>query len=187
MARKRAPGGGRKPRGEGPAVHFNTRIAPEIKRRLERDAKRSGRSLSREIELRLADAIKNAPEAGDQTRALAYLITQAARIAQTAERRPGTAPFDWRRNRFDFETFKTAVVHLLDRLAPAGMAGESTYADTTIETPEQMGRNFASIVLMFLGTDAAEMAARAESRGALSGSIFYAYPQAARDLGFNRE
>ena len=57
MARKRAPGGGRKPRGEAPAVHFNTRIAPEIRRRLERDAERNKRSLSREIELRLAELV----------------------------------------------------------------------------------------------------------------------------------
>jgi hypothetical protein len=50
----RAPGGGRKCRGEGPSVHFNSRITPETRRVLEAAAKRNGRSLSHEIELRLA-------------------------------------------------------------------------------------------------------------------------------------
>jgi TraY domain len=179
MARKRAPGGGRKAKGAGPAVHFNTRIAPEVRRRLEQDAKRNKRTLSREIELRLADSIREAPEADAQTKALCYLISQAAAIGRTVER-SGGAEFNWRTSRFDFEAFKLAVVQVLDRLAPGGENEASRYS--LFETPEEMGRTITSMIWVLLTSD--DLVEQAERRRAPTGSLFYAYPQAARELGF---
>jgi TraY domain len=182
MARKRAPGGGRKPRGVGPAVHFNTRIAPDVRRRLERDARRNGRSLSHEIEVRLTDSIREAPAADVQTRALCYLISQVAEIGRVVglERSSGSE-FNWRTNRFDFEAFRAAIAHLLDRLAPTGEIEASRYP--LFETSEAMGRSIGSHAMAYLSSSDS-LLKRAEGRGAPTGSLLYAFPQAARDLGF---
>ena len=60
MATKRAPGAGRKPRGEfkGKTATLTTRITPETRAALERAAEKSGRSLSQEVEHRLNDSIR---------------------------------------------------------------------------------------------------------------------------------
>lgn len=53
--RKRAPGGGRKPKGEiaGKSALLSTRIRPDTRAMLKRAAKEAGRSVSQEAELRL--------------------------------------------------------------------------------------------------------------------------------------
>jgi hypothetical protein len=197
MARKRAPGGGRKPRGEGAAVHFNTRIAPEIRRRLERDAKRNKRSLSHEIEERLKDSI-GIGKPDEQIRALCYLIGRLADLLACMER--GTAlhaiatqnaGFDWRSNRADFEAFKSAIVRLLDYLAPSGepaigykMPGNYE-PDAGYETPDAAGKEAARLVFALLTMDKEKSYARAEQRGAHSDNAFYAFPQAAKALNFH--
>jgi len=55
MARKRAPGGGRKPAGEfkGKSATITTRVTPATRAALEQAASANGRSLSQEIESRL--------------------------------------------------------------------------------------------------------------------------------------
>jgi hypothetical protein len=161
-------------------VHFNTRITPEVRRRLEIDAKRNGNSLSREIELRLSDSIQRAPKADSSTRALAYLIAQLAKILETAERKDRERPFDWRSNRFDFEAFKYAIVQLLDRLAPAVEIESGRYV--LFETPREAGTVAATAVLALLERDEAQSHAMGERREAASGSLYYSFPQAARAL-----
>lgn len=58
--KKRAPGAGRKPRGEfmGKTATLTTRIKPETRAALERAAEKSGRSLSQEVEHRLDYSIR---------------------------------------------------------------------------------------------------------------------------------
>ena len=73
------------------------------------------------------------------------------------------------------------MARLLDALAPPGKPGGSRY--TSYRDPEDMGRTLAEIVLSNLRTGRAELAARGERRGALSGSLYYAFPQAAAALG----
>src|SRR5262249_53506745 len=60
MPRKRAPGAGRKPRGEfkGKTATLTTRITPEKRAALESAAKKRRRSLSQEVEHRLYVSIK---------------------------------------------------------------------------------------------------------------------------------
>jgi hypothetical protein len=60
MPRKRAPGAGRKPRGEfkGKTATLTTRITPETRAALERAAKKRRRSLSQEVEHRLYVSIR---------------------------------------------------------------------------------------------------------------------------------
>jgi TraY domain len=60
LAKKRAPGAGRKPRGEfkGKTATLTTRITPETRAALERAAEKSRRSLSQEVEHRLDYSIR---------------------------------------------------------------------------------------------------------------------------------
>src|SRR5262245_2030676 len=175
----RRKGAGRKPAGK---VAMLVRVDPEVRARLERDAKRAGRSLSFEVELQL-DAISAAPRADTHTRALCYLIAQVAKIAQTLEREAAAPQFSWRDNRFDFEAFKCAITQVLDRLAPNGEVGSSRYP--TEQTPEELGRTAAALVFALLMSPDT-LLAKAERGGARRGSLLYAYPQVARDLGLSK-
>ena len=60
MARKRAPGAGRKPRGDfkGKTATLTTRITSETRAALDRAARKSNRSLSQEVEHRLNGSIR---------------------------------------------------------------------------------------------------------------------------------
>jgi hypothetical protein len=68
MKRKRAPGGGRKPKGpiKGKSAALSTRITPELRQLLDDAAEEAGRSLSQEVELRLRASFGPAPLRGDE-------------------------------------------------------------------------------------------------------------------------
>jgi hypothetical protein len=76
MARKRAPGAGRKPRGEfkGKSATLTTRIMPETRAAMQRAAQKSGRSLSQEVERRLNDSVLNDRNRRSDVRALVEAI-----------------------------------------------------------------------------------------------------------------
>lgn len=127
--RKRAPGAGRKPRGEyaGKTATITTRITPAVRAGLEREARRNGRSLSQEIEKRLDDSLK----AGNrklQDRAWGLprhkaLAAVLANVLQRAEDWTGIEGFDgrdYRRDPFTFEVGRLAFALLLERLRPVG-------------------------------------------------------------------
>src|SRR5262245_51272001 len=120
MARKRAPGGGRKSRGSGPAVHFNTRIAPEIRQRLVQEAERNERSLSLEIENRLKNSLefpkwvqKNFGE--NHNAALARLIARAADGVESV-----TGGRCWLEDPFTAHALRACIDLLLRQLIPEG-------------------------------------------------------------------
>jgi hypothetical protein len=79
---------------------------------IEREAQRSGRSLSAQAEAILLEAALEKSRTERKSRALGYLITQAAKVMEAAGRNEGVG-FDWQTSRFDFE------VEDRDR-APAG-------------------------------------------------------------------
>ncbi len=58
--RRRAPGGGRKPKGpfKGKSAAITTRVMPATRSALQREATRNGLSLSQEIELRLVHSLR---------------------------------------------------------------------------------------------------------------------------------
>jgi hypothetical protein len=173
----RRKGAGRKPTGK---VAMLVRVKPDVRARLERDAKRARRTLSREIELQLEDAIRKSPPSDARTRALGYLISEIAKVARIMER-VGSAKFDWRGNRSDFEAFKYALMRLLDALAPSGEVDADRYpAEGDVE---RAGRIMADVVLTWARADSAKLHAMGDERGASRGSMFYGLPQAARDLG----
>ena len=120
MVQKRKPGGGRKPQGEfsGKTAAFTTRITPETRKALERDAQRSGRSLSQEIErqLRIAMRPKKTGLAVEKehNQALAILI---GNLSGAIESVTGQS---WQQDRFAFEALRATVETLLIKLAPTG-------------------------------------------------------------------
>jgi hypothetical protein len=77
LARKRAPGGGRKrlDPGEGKTSAITARVSRATRVMLEREAKRKGHSLSREVEYRLDQSFKDQIAAPNHIRALAHAVT----------------------------------------------------------------------------------------------------------------
>jgi hypothetical protein len=173
-------GAGRKPAGK---VAMLVRVEPTVRKRLERDAKRSGRSLSREAELTLEDAFREAEPTTAETHALCYLIRQIVEVARNLERTAGPE-FGWRDNRFDFEAFKYAVIEVLDRLAPAGEVDAASRYKRA-RSSEDLGLLVSAIVLSYLTADSKQLRDLANLAGLPTGHRFYAYPQAARDLSVN--
>jgi hypothetical protein len=180
MARKRAPGGGRKPRGKAPAEHFNTRMTPEVRKLLQAEARLHGWSLSREIEERL----KGSLVLGDRdiedraTKALVRVIAEMAARTQ-APKSPRGPGINWRNNRFLFEAFKAALNQFLDQLAPEGKATDSEHPQ--FKTPEALAN-----AIVFSVED--QLQNTPDSHAALVRTgFFHALPHIARDLGIQRK
>jgi len=95
MPRKRAPGAGRKPKGEftRKISTFSTRITAETRRALTDAARRSKRSLSQEAEYLLRAGLQK-PSGERHNRALALaIVLLAANIEQDAGRTWSSDPF----------------------------------------------------------------------------------------------
>ena len=121
-ARKRRPGGGRKPAGDihGKIETFSTRISRETRQALDDEARRSGQSVSQVAErlLILGLKTKRDREKDDPMRALSFLIDQ---LAITVSAYPaGGAALNWRTNPFIFKSLRLAIYGLMKRLAPPG-------------------------------------------------------------------
>jgi hypothetical protein len=115
--RKRAPGGGRKPKGEfaGLASPLSIRMPAEMRTQLEAAARRSGRSLSQELLTRLDGSLnKDRNKAIDPAmRALCFLFSSLAYSVHW------NMP-SWRSDRFLFGAIKIGIGKLLDALEPSG-------------------------------------------------------------------
>jgi hypothetical protein len=189
---KRAPGGGRKPKGDfaGKAAWLSTRITPELRQNLNRAAQESGRSLSQEIERRLRASFGIQRERNPSLRALFFLF------AETARQMPFFSPFfrthELRSDPFTFHAFKFAVIALLERLAPPGQIvlhwpedmPELAREDMPewASSPDEVGRLLARLVWFQLETvEPPPPDIAAKLPGDLSWG--YAYAHARRDLG----
>jgi hypothetical protein len=114
--KKRAPGGGRKPKGEfkGKLASFSTRITPELREELDRAAQQSGSSLSQEVERRLRYSIKQNDVdklEGPHHRALARAVSQ---LVQRIELQTGER---WLGNAFTFQALKAGIDAWLNGVA----------------------------------------------------------------------
>jgi hypothetical protein len=159
------------------------RMAPEVRSRLERAAKLDRVSLSAAAEAHLNYALRGAAQTDKQTRALCFLIGRLAIFARGLEAK-GDHEFDWRGNRFDFEMFRAAILELLDHVTPAGPVGDSPYPRET--TPEEAGHTLASLAIGLLRSPD-QLLPHGERYEKPVGSLYYAFPQAARDLGLTGE
>jgi hypothetical protein len=157
MARKRAPGGGRKPIGAFPAsTQLSIRMPDNIRVELEAAAKKRGWSLTQELLWRLRVSLSRGREDRRDAalRAIFFLITQMATQSLYTDTRGRGKP--WYQDPFTFRAFKLAVAKLLDGLEPRGeisiplyeigselaghpiysrLAGQPIYS-TLIKTPE---------------------------------------------------
>jgi len=147
MARKR----GRPRLRKTASDHFNTRLDPRLKRKLERAAKRIDRTLSKEIQERLRASEETARVPTSQQ--AAELIDLAAEVltvflnAETKEE--ADPPFDWRKDAFDRDALKAALALAIDHFGAKGTPGASRYTlfDTT---PAEAGRTAASVASVML-------------------------------------
>jgi hypothetical protein len=116
MAKKRAPGAGRKPRGEfkGKSAALTTRITPETRAAMDRAAQKSGRSLSQEVERRLRDSVLNERNRRSDVRALAEAI---AIVAEKVEIATGK---HWLQDASTGEELRHGIDRLVRHFAPHG-------------------------------------------------------------------
>jgi hypothetical protein len=130
--RKRAPGGGRKPKGEFDRLStaVTTRMPEDLRERLVRAADKNDRSITQEILRRLHDSFDHDRNKGREPamRALCFLIAEIAHevvdpFGKGEDAKaviPDVYVPDWRSDPFYFRAFKLAVVQLLDALQPPG-------------------------------------------------------------------
>jgi hypothetical protein len=137
--RKRAPGGGRKPKGPftGNTERFNVRCTPAIKDKLEIEASNNKRSLPQEIQARLQHTLD---DDADKSRdpAAAALLWMVEYTAGQFRRGMGDLPA-WRTDPGEFEGFKAALNRVLERLRPPGDA-EKALARTTGQPNSPLAR-----------------------------------------------
>jgi len=161
VARKRAPGGGRKPIGPSAARPLTIRIPDDMRAVLQTAAvKRSkqnrGWNLSQELLLRLRWTLNKEHERDRDAalRALSFLISEVSRYLN-----PGLSP-NWHRDPFLFGAFRFGVSKILEALEPPGKAQSplakiGTLSDT-FRTPEAAGEMAASVTLSQLLYPASE-------------------------------
>jgi len=177
--RKRAPGGGRKPKAEADkkSSYFSTRISPEIRRKLDASAKASGRSLSHEIQFRLDDSFGIQRVQNEYLRALFHLMERAAMYL----------PPNWYEDPWCKRAFKAAAIATLNRIiqdtpseAPVGIkTAWEAHAPGVALTPEGYGKQLEWAVDIFV-----QMTPNSVPPGSVfpAGSVVYAIPQVRRDL-----
>lgn len=129
MSGKRAPGGGRKPKGDfaGKSSAFSTRITPELRAALDAESERTGKSVSQIVERRLRESFEEQKRmqrnlGKDHVKALAYLV---AHMATTIEARTKAR---WHQDMFTNRAVRAAVSHTIDRLRPEGDADDISAA-----------------------------------------------------------
>ena len=120
---KRAPGGGRKPKGDFSQLTspLSLRMPAEMREQLESSASDNGRSVSQEVLRRIQESFhRDRDRARDPAmRALCFLIAQLAGEVAGPTDTQGRPYFDWRNDRFFFRAFKLAVAKVLDALEPS--------------------------------------------------------------------
>jgi hypothetical protein len=118
MVGKRAPGAGRKPRGEfrGKTATLTTRITPKTRAALERASRNSGRSLSQEVESRLDASLR-----GDRNRARGSHIRALGEavmlVAQCIER---ATEKNWTEDAFTGGAIRDGIEFLISHFAGRG-------------------------------------------------------------------
>jgi hypothetical protein len=189
LAKKRAPGAGRKPRGEfkGKSATLTTRITAETRAAMERAAQKSGRSLSQEVERRLIDSVRNERNRRSDVRALAEAI---AIVAEKVEIATGK---HWLQDAFTGEALGRGIEVLVRHFAPHGarvippnveeaaarVLPEASERDCS---PTRVGENEAfkviTMIEFFWGWDLQRLVMSDE---------LYRYLQILRDLGSGAE
>jgi len=192
MAKKRAPGAGRKPRGDykGKSATLTTRITPETRAAMDRAAQKSGRSLSQEVERRLIDSVRNERNRRSDVRALAEAV---AIVAEKVEIATGK---QWLQDAFTGEALRRGIEVLVRHFAPHGArvippnveeaaARVLPEASERDRSPTRVGENEAfrviTMIEFFWGQD------RNYVQRVVKSDELYRYLQILRDLGSGAE
>lgn len=148
VRRKRAPGGGRKPKGEFSELTspLSFRMPEWMWKELQAAKRKSGRGTTQEVLRRLQYSFnEDRRKSRDPAlQALLYLIGEVAEgVTNTYEFRVKDMRPLWRSNPFLFRAFKLAVAKLLDALEPAGdIESPATLEITKDVTLDLTGPNF---------------------------------------------
>jgi Arc-like DNA binding domain len=115
MVRKRAPGGGRKPKGghSVAATPFSLRLPGKVREKLAAAAAARGWTVSEEILERLKQGFDD-EQRGPTWWALSHILGVAIAIVKSAG-----GP-DWRSDPWSFRAFRLAFAQILDALEPPG-------------------------------------------------------------------
>jgi hypothetical protein len=165
MARKRKPGGGRKPKGSirTKSEVFTTRITPNTRAAIEREAESSGQSISQVAErlLILGMETRRRRQTNRPLRALCFLIEALAlrigggqwmdigRFDDPAHQKAVTSMQDeWRTDPFRYKAFTIAVQSLFDALKPKGEIRPPYSSEMLDEISATLGENPAFTALM---------------------------------------
>lgn len=144
MAKKRAPGGGRKPKGDFSALvsALTIRMPSDMRKLLDLAAADSGKSVTQEILGRIRTSFQRDREKAPKTevRALCFLIAKLASDVVGSRNSDGWQRYSWRSDRFFFCAFKTALVELLDQLEPQGELRLPTITPTALESSNEIMR-----------------------------------------------
>jgi Arc-like DNA binding domain len=150
MARKRAPGGGRKPIGLSAArAQFSVRMPDDLRAELEAEAQKNGCTLTQEMLRRLRASLREG-ERDPPVRALLFLISEI--VAKQSDVGPR-----WPYDPFMFRAFRLAVAQVLEAIEPRGEV-KSPYADRPpgdfrgekYKTPESAATFMAEYLLAML-------------------------------------
>jgi len=193
-ARKRAPGGGRKPQGEfrGKEAALTTRITAQTRHALDRAAQKNGRSLSQEVERRLCDSIQRDLSRDRHIRSLGAVFML---MVQGVERRTGLR---WRDDAFTAQSIRDGLSLLISHFGPSGPRTlpkklkdaaanlPPALAHHYLE-PTQIGLTEAGAVITLLEQrrrdDVSEISQKAKSLNIHVPSEWFAHTQLLRDLG----
>src|SRR6266478_6986236 len=113
----RRPGAGRKPANTSKLSNFSTRITRELRSALEREAAHNGQSLSREIERRLEDSIKNEKTRKWGPPHVEAVLLFLVQLIESVESETGQR---WIDDPFTFQAVYSGINRTLSMLMPDG-------------------------------------------------------------------
>ena len=123
MVKRRAPGGGRKPKSprERKGIQLQLRIDDSLRATLEAQGRVSGGMSA--VALRWLGEGYHAErerKRDKRMRALCYVIAEIASTVCSFKYEGDTPALDWRTNPFAFETLKLVIIKFLDEIKPKG-------------------------------------------------------------------
>ena len=141
MVRKRGPGGGRKPQGEfkGKTATLTTRIMPTTRRALESAARKSGRSLSQEVEYRLGKSLLINRDRRRDVGALGEAITLLLECVERA------TEAQWRDDAFTCRALQHGIEFLISHFGPReALAVPPSVKGAAAEMPPAWAKRYSS-------------------------------------------
>jgi hypothetical protein len=159
LAKKRAPGGGRKPQGDfsGLTKPLSIRLPDDLRAELEAAAGKSGKSVTQELLRRLNDSFHRdvAKQRDPASYALCFVLAELISLVNWNTGGDDATPSDWRKNPFAFKTIRLAFDRLMATFEPRGkvkapsplrLGGSVGYVGGS--TPKEMAEN-AAITMLF--------------------------------------